>query len=87
MELLPYRTLDPLFDMTPSEAAAFVRKCGRRLREHADDVRRAHEEEEALAGVEMISALLREIRPAYPAEQAKIDELLRQHRPEERGVS
>jgi alpha-galactosidase/6-phospho-beta-glucosidase family protein len=79
MELLPIRTLDPLYDMPPKEAAAFVRKCERMMREHAGDARTGQEQDEALSALEMIRSLLVNIRPAYPAERTNIDEVLRRH--------
>jgi len=79
MNLLPMRDLDPIFRMSPGEASAFVRKCDGAMKSHASDFDMGWDKESALSAFESVMATLLEIRPAYPAEHANIDEVLRRH--------
>lgn len=73
------RQLDPILNMGPAEVNQFVRKCDSAMKSHATDFRLGNDPEAALSAFQSVMALLLEIRPAYPAEQAHIDEVLRWH--------
>jgi hypothetical protein len=49
------------------------------MKSHASDFQHGHDKDAALSAFESVMATLLEIRPAYPAEQANIDEVLRRH--------
>lgn len=75
----PLPTLDPIFNLSTQEAAAFVRHCDSAMKSHASDMRHGHDKEAALSAFEHAVAILLEICPVYPAERANIDEVLRRH--------
>jgi len=69
----------PIFNMNSKDASAFVRTCDRAMKSHASDFAEGRDKEAALSAFEAAMATLLEIRPAYPAEHANIDEVLRRH--------
>jgi methyl coenzyme M reductase subunit C-like uncharacterized protein (methanogenesis marker protein 7) len=70
---------EPLFTMTPPDAAAYVRKLDRVLRSHASDFASGWDKENALAAFDAVIVTLLQFREHYPAEHANIDEVLRRH--------